>query len=152
MSREVINGLFNTAGLSFHHFGLAVYQPGRALSFLEYLGYRIGPSVYDPLQNVNLIMCESSVMPAVELIYPSGLGGPLESILRERGELIYHLCYQSASRERWLQSMREAGIRVGMVSAPKPAVLFGGQLVSFHTVMGFGLVEILEKESAANLP
>jgi methylmalonyl-CoA/ethylmalonyl-CoA epimerase len=43
--------------LQFHHLGLAVRAPERALRFLRGLGYVTGPACYDPLQRVNLLLC-----------------------------------------------------------------------------------------------
>lgn len=84
-------------------------------------------------------------MPDVELISPADTPGPLDSILRYRSKIIYHLCYTSADLVHSLELMRAGGHRVDELSRPKAAVLFQGQPVSFYLVGGFGIIEILER-------
>ncbi len=131
-------------GLAFHHLGLAVSESAKAAQFLEGLGYAIGEAVRDDLQNVNLIMCTSSNMPAVEVIFPTSTPGPLASVLASRKETIYHICYQTSNADHSIQQIKAAGIRVRLLSAPKPAILFGNCPVSFHYVVGFGIIELVE--------
>jgi len=70
--------------------------------------------------------------------------GPLTPILKRYSELVYHTCYETKDLEASLKAIKEAGLRVIPVSPPTPAILFGGRKVSFYTIMGFGLIEILE--------
>lgn len=136
--------LKNDYGLVFHHLGLAVRTPETALLFLSKLGYRECASFFDANQNVNLIMCSHDVMPDVEIIYPSESAGPLDNILSNRNELIYHLCYTTKNLTASLKSMKDDGLRIFTVSEPRNAILFGDKNVSFHMIKGFGLIEILE--------
>ncbi len=131
--------------MAFHHLGLAVREPERASRFLRGLGYQVGDVVHDPLQQVQLIWCERPDMPAVELIFPSDGPGPLDAILSERSEMIYHLCYESEGALASVEAIKQSGQRVVCVSPPKPAILFGGRPVSFYVIRGFGLIEILER-------
>jgi hypothetical protein len=132
-------------GLSFHHFGLAVTAPEKAISFLKGLNYSIGETIYDELQNVNLIMCKSETMPDVEVIYRADTPGPLDSILKSFREVIYHLCYTTADLQDTLKRMRDDMHRIIDISPPKRGVLFSGKMVSFYQVVGFGIIEIIEK-------
>jgi methylmalonyl-CoA/ethylmalonyl-CoA epimerase len=134
----------NDFGLSFDHFGLATRDSGKAVAFLRGLGYQAGPTVFDPLQNVNLILCVSTNMPAVEVIFPAETAGPLDVILKDRNEAFYHLCYRSPDLAASLAGMRNAGHRVLQVAPPKPAILFDHRPVSFYFVKTFGLIEIVE--------
>lgn len=134
----------NKYGLSFHHLGLAVKTPDSAQLFLSSLGYSECGSVYDELQNVNLIMCNHNVMPDVEIIYPSDTPGPLDIILSSRNELVYHMCFETKNLTETLSAIKEDGIRFRMVSEPMNAILFGNRKVSFYMIKGFGLIEILE--------
>lgn len=136
----------NGFGLTFDHFGLAVRDPAAALRVLHGLGYESGEQIYDPLQNVNLVWCEHADMPAIELVSPAETPGPLQNILSDQPEMLYHLCYSSADLEASVAAIRQSGIRVLPVAEPKPAVLFGGRKVGFYQVRGFGLVEIVEDE------
>jgi methylmalonyl-CoA/ethylmalonyl-CoA epimerase len=134
----------NEYGLTFHHLGLAVNRPDTAFRFLKGLGYQIGGSVTDPLQNVQLSLCHHSCMPCVEVIWPTGPNGPLEGILKQSAAMVYHICYETRSLADSIRSMEQDGNRVVCISEPKPAVLFGGQKVSFYRIPQFGLVELLE--------
>jgi len=133
--------------LSFHHFGLAVSDPTRAVEFLQSLGYRCGEVITDREQNVNLILCRHETDPDVEIIFRTRSSGPLESILKKTKERIYHICYETDDIETAVGELEARGLRVLCVSPKKPAILFSNRIVSFHYVEGFGLIELLEKES-----
>ncbi len=134
-------------GLVFDHLGLAVKKPEKAIQFLIGLGYDIGTEVYDPLQKVYLIWCRSSKMPAVELVYSTNgqSTSPIDTILRDTNEMIYHQCYRSEDTSMSIQAIKNDAIRVLCVAEKKPAILFGNKLVSFYMISGFGLIEIIEE-------
>ncbi|MEO5571601.1 MAG: VOC family protein [Bacteroidia bacterium] len=134
----------NQFGLTFHHFGLAVSKPEKAIHFLNSMGYEIGEKVFDALQNVNLKMCTGNEMPDVELIFPSETKGPLDKMLADRNEIIYHICYRTSNVNEALEKMKAGGNRLICVSKPKQAILFNNHPVSFYQVAGFGLIEFLE--------
>jgi methylmalonyl-CoA/ethylmalonyl-CoA epimerase len=131
-------------GLEFDHFGLATRQPEITLSFLRALGYRTHDPVHDPLQLVDLVLCRSPTMPAVEVISSADAANPLMAVLAAQPQAIYHLCYRSQNLAASLAAMKAAGHRVLRVSEPKPAVLFDNKEVSFYMVRGFGMLEIIE--------
>lgn len=136
-----------TPHLTFHHLGLATAMPAEAAKFLAAQGYDLGEAVFDPLQRVNLRMCTHARpdMPAVELITPSGEPGPIDNLLARHQEgLVYHCCYETGDLDGALQALAAAGVRLRRVSPPQPAVLFALRRVSFHQVLGVGLIEILE--------
>jgi catechol 2,3-dioxygenase-like lactoylglutathione lyase family enzyme len=139
-------GQYSTFGLQFHHLGLAVKEPAEARRFLEGLGYRFGGEIFDPLQNVNVMMCYHDTMPAVEIIFPASAGqGPVTNLLAtHKNGLIYHLCFRVDNLSECLTRMEAAGIRLFEISPPQPAVLFGGDPVSFYMVPGMGVIEIIE--------
>jgi hypothetical protein len=58
----------NLFGFRFNHLGLATQTPDPAKSFLLALGYHAGETIFDPLQNVRLTMCQHRSMPAVEIV------------------------------------------------------------------------------------
>lgn len=130
--------------LRFHHLGLAVRQPEPALAFLRTLNYEIGPRVHDELQRVNLMLCTSESMPDVEVVFRASEAGPLDAILKRTDAQLYHVCYEVDDLEAVLLAMREDGHRPHCVVPRTPAILFGGRLVSFYYLGGFGLVELLE--------
>lgn len=132
-------------GLQFHHFGLAVREVPGTLKVLQGMGYTCGEQIHDPLQQVMLVWCEHPQMPAIELVSPSGEAGPLDNILSNDSEVIYHLCYSSSDIIASVAAIKDEGIRVLPVAAPKPAVLFDGKQVGFYQIKGFGLIEIVEE-------
>lgn len=132
--------------LTFHHFGLALKRERSALNFLRSLGYSAGKLIYDPEQNVNLRLCKHKLMPAVEIVLPGEDGeSPLTPILKQHSEIIYHTCYETENLSKTLSFFEENNVRCMCVSKPKPAILFGGRYVSFYQIIGFGLIELLEK-------
>jgi Glyoxalase/Bleomycin resistance protein/Dioxygenase superfamily len=130
-------------GLVFHHLGLAVKAPDAAFLYLQALGYRAGNEVHDPLQRVNLALRHHDVMPDVEVIWPGDGPSPIDGLLKRSGSLVYHLCYRSADPAASVAAMEAAGLRVMQVAPPTPAVLFGGREVSFYSIAGVGLIELI---------
>jgi methylmalonyl-CoA/ethylmalonyl-CoA epimerase len=130
--------------LKFHHLGLATRKRDRAIAFLASLGYQIGESVFDPLQNVHLTMCTHATEPAIEIICPADEKGPIDTLTRRHpAGIIYHPCYETDDLPAALAAL-ETQTRVVCVSPPTPAPLFGGLPVSFYSVQGIGTIEILE--------
>jgi len=129
--------------LRFHHFGLAVRRPEKAFAFLATLGYRAGAQVYDPLQSVNLAMRHHPAMPDVEVIWPGEAPSPIDTLVKGGKSLIYHLCFATEDAARALADLQGAGHQVIEIAPPKPAILFGDLPVSFHNVLGFGVIEII---------
>jgi hypothetical protein len=132
-------------GLTFHHLGVAVRTPKSAQTFLSGLGYSLGPSVHDPLQNVVLQMAEKPNSPAVEIISLGDGPGPIDRLVeRHVNGITYHSCYVTENLSTSLAEIEATGLRAVCVSKPTPAVLFGGRPVSFYSIPGFGLIEIIE--------
>ena len=137
----------NKWGLAFHHLGLGTADPEAAAHFLSGLGYRIGPTIFDPLQNVHLAMCAHDRMPSVEIISPAEGPGPLDKLIpAHKDGLVYHMCYTCADLDRSLDAMEsDERFRVRSISPPTEGVLFGGKRVSFYLVEGVGLIEVIEE-------
>ncbi|HTW53034.1 MAG TPA: VOC family protein [Stellaceae bacterium] len=136
----------NPFGLSFHHLGLAVRGPRDATQFLGGLGYVLAEPVFDPEQNVNLIMCtQAGSMPDVEIIYPAAGKSPVDALVAGRpAGIVYHICYLTADLAVTLAALDAASVRAICKVPPTPATLFGGRRVSFYDIVGMGLVEIIE--------
>lgn len=135
-------------GLRFHHLGLAVVAWDKAAIFLRGLGYAVLEPIYDPLQNVWLAWCEADGLPSVELVAPAGEDGPLQGYLKRQETMIYHTCYLAPNPPESLKAMSAAALVVREMAPAKPAILFGGALVSFHYVSGFGLIELIHQAEA----
>jgi hypothetical protein len=124
---------------------LAVKDHEAAAHFLTGLGYRIGPTIFDPLQNVRLAMCAHDRMPDVEIISPADGPGPLDKLLSShKDELVYHMCYTAADLDSSLDAL-ESDFSVRSIAPPTEAILFGGKRVSFYLVEGVGLIEIIDE-------
>ena len=136
-------------GLTFHHLGLAVRQPEEAITFTRGLGYVIGKPVNDAEQNVNLVFCTHSTAPAIEIIFPANGKSPIDALVAKHANgIVYHCCYVSKDLDATLSAFSKSGLRPLCVSSPKPAILFGGAIVSFYQIMGIGLIEIIENRNA----
>ncbi|WP_175152635.1 VOC family protein [Paraburkholderia ultramafica] len=144
MSRE---SYLNRFGLTFHHLGLAVKRPDAAIAFLEALGYKIGEVVFDALQTVNVVMCSHESMPSIEIIFPAEGTSPIDRFLQRHKEgLVYHMCFETRDIESSLSKVKaDKALQLIDVSPPTPAVLFGGDLVSFYLIEGVGLIEIISR-------
>jgi methylmalonyl-CoA/ethylmalonyl-CoA epimerase len=131
--------------LKFHHLGLAARKRDRAVALASFMGYQIGESVYDPLQNVHLTMCVHETEPSIEIICPGETKGPIDSLIQRHNDgVIYHVCYETDNLQAALAELAKLEIRAICISTAKPAPLFGGRCVSFYNFPGIGLVEILE--------
>jgi Glyoxalase/Bleomycin resistance protein/Dioxygenase superfamily len=133
----------NSYGLEFHHFGLAVRSPDAAFRYLGDLGYRAGSICYDPLQKVNLAMRHHDRMPDVEVIWPGQEPSPIDRMLKQSDSIIYHLCYTSENVDGSLAALERAGLEVLPLGMAQPALLFGGIEVSFYSITGVGIIEII---------
>ena len=136
--------------LVFHHMGLLTGQPDLARSRLRLLGYTCGAPVYDPLQDVELCMCNGSPnAPAIELVTPKQTNLGLTRLLRRKDDYVYHVCLTTPSLEAGIRALGDGTQdRVVEIMPPKPAVLFDGARVTFLSVPGLGLVELLERSAA----
>jgi hypothetical protein len=138
----------NRYGLEFHHFGLAVQSPEATFRYLGDLGYVAGHTCYDPLQKVNLAMRHHERMPDVEVIWPGSEPSPIDRLLKRSGSMIYHLCYTSVDVEQSVAALERADLEVLPLSLAQPALLFGGMEVSFYSITGVGIIEIISGEPA----
>lgn len=135
----------NLFGLTFDHFGLAVREPTAARVYLRGLGYEERNKVFDPLQQVNVAMFCHGTMPDVEVIWSGDGPSPIDRILKRNDSTVYHLCYASSDPQRSIAAMEAEGLQVMTVVDARPALLFGGDLVSFHYVGRFGLIELIQR-------
>ena len=137
--------------LVFHHVGLLTGQPEIARGRLRLLGYVCGEPVYDPLQDVELCMCDGPAgAPRMELVTPRPSNLSLSRLLRRKDDYGYHVCYAAPSMAEGLAALSDDSLdRIVEVMPPKPAILFGGARVAFLSVPGLGLVELLEQEPIA---
>ncbi|MGY1805632.1 VOC family protein [Blastococcus sp. SYSU D00922] len=129
-------------GLSFHHVGLACRDLRAEAAAHAALGFAPEGEVFeDPHQKIRGWFHTLGAF-RVELLEPWGDGSPVEDWLR-RGVKLYHVCYETDDLEAALERLRADGHRT--VSAPAPAVAFGGRPVAFVLLRTRGLVELLQR-------
>ena len=134
--------------LRIHHLGLLTGQPDAAMRTLSAFGYALGETIGDPLQKADLTMAthwDGGLN--VEIIYPHEDNPGLRALVKRKADYMYHVCYQTANADAALERTRSRGVEAALVSAAKPAALFGGDPVSFYLFEGIGLVEFLETKS-----
>ncbi|HKQ46827.1 MAG TPA: VOC family protein [Phycisphaerae bacterium] len=127
----------------FHHVGMAVQNTGQAMGLLRALlgAEPEGPRYEDSNQGVFVQFLRAADL-RIELLEPAGSPGPLDSILR-RGIALYHICYEVDDLDERLLGLVNGG--ANLLSAPKPAVAFGGRRVAFVMVQGL-MIELVEGE------
>jgi FkbH-like protein len=145
---------------AFHHIGIAVRDiPASRSFFCGALGMEVDSDVVvDPNQRVRLQMLRSGAS-LVELVQPltaadvlpeaggahAQLPSPIEKILKERDESMYHFCLEVDNLEDMLRKLVSEG-KCTIVSQPTPAPLFGMRKVAFVFVHETNnLVEFLER-------
>jgi len=129
-------------GLSLHHAGPACRDIAAEAAAHALLGYvPDGPVFEDPHQRVRGSFHTLGPF-RVELLEPLDDRSPLIGWL-ERGVRMYHVCYGTDDLDGTLAQLRAAGHRV--VSAPAPAVAFGGRPVAFVMLRSRSLVELLQR-------
>lgn len=124
-----------------HHLGIAsldIEKTKRSIQLL-YPGAQAGETVYDPLQEAFLCLLKISDGTVFEIVCSE----QAKKIAR-CGFCVYHICMETAHFDRTMEKWLLSGY--DLISAPKPAVLFGGKRVAFWRTEA-GLVELLEAES-----
>jgi methylmalonyl-CoA/ethylmalonyl-CoA epimerase len=106
-----------------------------------------GQIIHDPLQRVRVAFFKPADArnPVFELVEPAGDDSPVSNFL-EKGGGLHHVCYEIDDLESGLREARSAGFVT--VSAPKPAVAFGGRRIAWICSKNRLLVELLERDSS----
>lgn len=122
-----------------HHIGIVCKNIEKAIDDFKSL-YNItrqSKIVYDDLQKAYLCLLNTDTGLDVEFIS----GEKVSNLLKTKTSY-YHLCYTVEDLEADILRFETNGCLV--VSAPKPAVLFGGKRVAFLMTSN-GLIELLEE-------
>lgn len=104
-----------------------------------------GKIIHDPLQRVRVAFFKpvDARNPVFELVEPAGDVSPVTSFLKKGGGL-HHVCYEIDDLELGLREAQCAGF--AMVSAPTPAVAFGGRRIAWICSKNRLLMELLERD------
>jgi methylmalonyl-CoA/ethylmalonyl-CoA epimerase len=148
VTTEAIEGL----NFKLRHVGVAVPSLGPATDVLESLfGYRVISGPFDdPIQKVtvNFLTQSDNDVAEIELIAPLTDDSPIKSMLSKGSGGAYHLCFETSDIEKALAHAKSKGCMV--VSAPAPAVAFGGRRIAWIYTQTRQLFELVESEVATS--
>ena len=101
--------------------------------------------IYDPVQEVraSFFIAVDGRNPVFELVEPAGEASQVSNFLRKNRGGLHHVCYEVDNLESALQEARRVGLVI--VSAPAPAVAFGGRRIAWVCSQNRLLMEFLER-------
>src|SRR6266536_3291643 len=116
--------------MTIDHIGVVVQSLEEATAYyVDTFGLRrIGVSIVDPLQDVELQFLEDDRGQRVELIQPVGPTSPVHRALAAGGGL-NHICYQVTDLEGAMRALLAGGAKI--VREALPAAAFNGRRVAF---------------------
>jgi methylmalonyl-CoA/ethylmalonyl-CoA epimerase len=127
--------------LRFHHIGIACRDLDVDAAALSALGYRVESEDFtDPRQGIRGRFIVGPG-PRLELLTQLDGSHVLEPWL-VKGVKAYHQGYETADFDAQIERLKTAGAIV--VSAPQPAVAFGGRRISFLMLKNLLLVELID--------
>ena len=132
-------------GLTFHHLGVVVRELSITRKFLEGTGYRFCVPPVVPNDSLHSVLAVHDQMPIVEAMWQSETPGPLDELVK-RGQpgLSWYVCYHTDDLERSLRAMASAGLEPRCVAGANNSALFPLNRISFYSIDGIGLIEIIE--------
>ncbi|MBC5827009.1 MAG: VOC family protein [Candidatus Eremiobacteraeota bacterium] len=135
-------GVVSLEGLSFHHIGVACRDLDTEERAFATLGYRREtPEFFDPIQGIRGRFLVGGG-PQLELLRNNTEPGVL-SIWLKKGVRFYHLAYETNDLIRQASALVQLGAKE--VTAPVPAVAYGGRLICFHMLPNLTLVELISR-------
>lgn len=124
-----------------HHVGCAVKDIAATRDKLvKMLKAEATEIIFDPLQNAELCMLRLPDGSQIELI-----SGEVVKGFVKKQVTYYHVCYAVEDIEDAISSLQSDG--AVLISPPKPAILFDGQLVAF-LITPIGLMELVETKAS----
>ena len=137
----------NITSLKFHHLGLASDNLNLSLKNLKSLGYKVKSIKINKAYNVKNAICVSNKMPNVEVISKiKGKKSPIDNIIKNNRNLIYHICYISDNLYKTLAILKKKKISFTRISKPEKSP-FEKLYSSFFYINGLGIVEIMDKSN-----
>jgi methylmalonyl-CoA/ethylmalonyl-CoA epimerase len=130
--RELCHANFFGEEARFDHIGFAVKSINKVYPNL--------PIIEDPLQKARIAFLEMNNT-CIELVEPLDTASPVNNIL-EKGQKIYHICYQVNDLEQAVKIARKHGFH--RISSAMPAAAFAQKRVVWLYNTRLGLVELLE--------
>lgn len=97
--------------------------------------------IVDPVINVRIVFATDVSAVRYELIAPLNEKSPLTSVLKSKKNVLNHVAYKVSEFSDAVARYQQTGM---MVSAPCPAVAFGGKQVAFFMMPIGIIVELIE--------
>lgn len=131
-----------TNDFTFHHIGLACKSIAAEMKSHQSLGYTMeGKPFHDPIQQINGIFIVHGPM-RIELIEPAGAHSPVNGLLA-KGIKMYHQCFECNNIDTSISYLEAQGAKV--ITAPVPAVAFGGRKIAFLMLRTQLIVELIQR-------
>ncbi len=131
-----------TDSMTYHHIGIACMDIEATARQYAALGYRVGPRVTDPVQNIEICFLDHDTMPRIELLGAVDENSPVVQILKKNGTTPYHICYTVPDIDQTIKDLKRQ--RFLMVSKPVPACAIENRRVAFMYHRDAGLIELVE--------
>lgn len=130
--------------MKINHIGYAVKRIDRAMESFRALGFDFGPIIDDIDRNIKISFGEKDGY-CIELVSPldKTVSSPVDSYISSGAGTPYHICYESDDFFSDIKALENQGFKV--IVPPKPAVALGGANVVFLLNLGFGIMEIVER-------
>ncbi len=136
--------------LKIHHLGVATTDLVAAQTFYQdVLGFQLESGPFDdPIQKVRVCFLRRTAHDdfVIELITPLDTASPVNGYLA-KGLGAYHICYEVTDLEAAQAEMRAK--KCLPISAPVPAVAFGGRRIAWWFTPTKHLIELVETQSPA---
>jgi methylmalonyl-CoA/ethylmalonyl-CoA epimerase len=129
--------------MTFHHVGVACRNLDAEAAAFGMLGYQVeGEDFVDPGQGIRGRFLVGPG-PRLELLVALQGSSVLEPWL-DKGVKFYHQAFVVESLEDSIEELCGRGGR--MVSAPGPAVAFGGRAIAFVMLRNMAMVELIQRD------
>jgi len=128
--------------MEFHHVGIAVRSIEETAKWYVDMGYRLGKTIEDPIQNVYIAFLKREDSPLFELVQPVDKTSPVSTILKKVGISAYHFCYETTDLQKAIEDFESQDFKV--LVEPVEAVAFKHRKISFLYHLDIGLIELVE--------
>lgn len=127
----------------FHHVGYAVKDIDKATRMYKEMGFEIGETMIDPIQNTKNCFAHKDGFPLIEFVAPVDENSPINKTLEKSGNTPYHCCYEVENMEQALEDLKP--YRFIKLFNPVPAVAIDNHRICYLFNRDNGLIELVEK-------
>ena len=129
----------NSYSYKIHHVGIIVEDINTYI--IHSVFSNIKKEVYDPLQDSNIALIETSNDIFVELVEPLSIDATTFNFLKKMNGGYHHICYEINSLTAFEELIENNKIKIFW--GPEPAILFDGRDVAFGYTSNREIVEFL---------